>query len=399
MAMNGVAQTMFNCIKCEICGQKEKIVLPEVSARFLAAMYQLSKAHDVAHLVGDALNKSGVFENLPADLDENERAAIAKIKEKFDEQIFTAVYRYETINYELEQICKTLEEAEIPFILLKGSVIRKYYPEPWMRTSCDIDILVKKEDLDKASLCLTNNLQYLKEERATHDISFFSTNGVHIELHFDLVEEGRAKNANKILSGVWEQVVLSKGSNYCYEMHDAFFYFYHIAHMAKHLESGGCGVRPFIDLLILDNMDLADNNERNELLSKGALLQFANASRKLSKVWFIGDASDDISGQMQEFVLQGGSYGSVDNRVAAKKKHGKIRYLLSRIFIPWAKLKRYYPILEIAPILMPIMQIRRWFMLLNPNVRKMVKMELSANKNIQNTQLKDTQTLLKNIGL
>lgn len=169
--------------------------------------------------------------------------------------------------------------------------------------------------------------------------------------------------------------------------------------MAKHLESGGCGVRPFIDLLILDNMDNADNNERNELLSKGALLQFANASRKLSKVWFIGDASDDISGQMQEFVLQGGSYGSVDNRVAAKKKHGKIRYLLSRIFIPWAKLKRYYPILEKAPILMPIMQIRRWFMLLNPNVRKMVKMELAANKNIQNTQLKDTQTLLKNIGL
>ena len=78
MAMNGVAQTMFNCIKYEICGQKEKIVLPEISARFLTAMYQLSKAHDLAHLVGDALNKSGVFENLPADIDENERAAIAK---------------------------------------------------------------------------------------------------------------------------------------------------------------------------------------------------------------------------------------------------------------------------------------------------------------------------------
>ena len=87
--MENVAQTMFNCIKYEICGQGEKVVLPEVSARFLAEIYQLSKAHDVAHLVGDALNKSGVFENLPADLDENERAAIAKVKEKFDEQIFT----------------------------------------------------------------------------------------------------------------------------------------------------------------------------------------------------------------------------------------------------------------------------------------------------------------------
>jgi len=87
MAMENVTKTVIDCIKYEICGQQEKIVLPEVSARFLIEVYKLSKAHDVAHLVGDALNKSGVFENLPADLDENERAAIAKVKEKFDEQI------------------------------------------------------------------------------------------------------------------------------------------------------------------------------------------------------------------------------------------------------------------------------------------------------------------------
>ena len=60
--MGNAALTVIDCIRFEICGQKEKIVLPEISARFLAEIYQLSKAHDVAHLVGDALNKSGVFE-------------------------------------------------------------------------------------------------------------------------------------------------------------------------------------------------------------------------------------------------------------------------------------------------------------------------------------------------
>ena len=163
--MNGVTQTMFNCIKYEICRQIEKIVLPEVSVRFLSELYRLSKAHDVAHLVGDALNKSGVFENLPADLDENERAAISKVKEKFDEQIFTAVYRYENINYELERLKETLEEAKIPFIPLKGSVIRKYYPEPWMRTSCDIDILVREEDLNLAVRTLCDSLKYTSGEK------------------------------------------------------------------------------------------------------------------------------------------------------------------------------------------------------------------------------------------
>ena len=81
--MESVIQTMINCIADEVCGQNEKIVLPEVSARFLIEVYKLSKAHDVAHLVGDTLNKSGVFENLHVDIDENEQAAIAKVKEKF----------------------------------------------------------------------------------------------------------------------------------------------------------------------------------------------------------------------------------------------------------------------------------------------------------------------------
>ena len=38
-----------------------------------------------------------------------------------------------------------IKKVQIPFLPLKGSVIRQYYPEPWMRTSCDIDILVDFE--------------------------------------------------------------------------------------------------------------------------------------------------------------------------------------------------------------------------------------------------------------
>lgn len=48
--------------------------------QFLSDLYKLSKAYDVARLVGDALNKSGVFKNLPDDMDANELAAIVKTK-------------------------------------------------------------------------------------------------------------------------------------------------------------------------------------------------------------------------------------------------------------------------------------------------------------------------------
>ena len=44
--------------------------------------------------------------------------------------------------------------------------------------------------------------------------------------------------------------------------------------MAKHFESGGCGIRPFIDLLLLDALPAANEQERAALLKDGGLLIF-----------------------------------------------------------------------------------------------------------------------------
>ena len=55
-------------------------------------------------------------------------------------------------------------------------------------------------------------------------------------------------------------------------------YFYHIAHMAKHLQQGGCGIRTFIDLWILDNLPTIDTLKRNDLLKSGGLLQFSQSA-------------------------------------------------------------------------------------------------------------------------
>ena len=49
-----------------------------------------------------------------------------------------AIIREHTYN----SICSALNRESIAYIPLKGSVIKDLYPESWMRTSCDIDILV-----------------------------------------------------------------------------------------------------------------------------------------------------------------------------------------------------------------------------------------------------------------
>ena len=79
---------MMTLIASEVCGKAIDPSQNPFSDEELAALYKLSKAHDLAHLVGDALIKNKLISN-------------AEIKSKFEKQLMTAVYRYEQINYEL----------------------------------------------------------------------------------------------------------------------------------------------------------------------------------------------------------------------------------------------------------------------------------------------------------
>ena len=171
--------------------------------------------------------------------------------------------------------------------------------------------------------------------------------------------------------------------------------------MEKHFECGGCGIRPFIDLWLIENRGNGDLSQYRSLLDQGNLFCFAQAVVKLSHVWLGNDVPDVISERLEKFILQGGTYGSAMNRVALhqKTRGGKYSYIISRVFAPYEKLKSYYPILEKHRWLMPVMQIRRWFMLLSPDVVRMAKSELEANKHLAQYDVDDATQLLVDIGI
>ena len=402
--MESTVQTILNCIKYEICGdegqkERKKVVLSEGSVRFLTELYKFSKAHDVAHLVGDALSKCGAFNNLPDTIEENECATIEKIKAKFDEQVFTAVYRYENINYELGQIKHTFNEAKIPFIPLKGSVIRKFYPEPWMRTSCDIDILVKESDVDNASKILAERLQYTIDEKWQHDISLFSSSDIHVELHFKLIDTG-FKQVDGLIdilnSGEIEPV---SGYEYC--MSNELFLLYHIYHMAKHFVHGGCGIKPFIDLWVIQNKIGYDEEKAEKLMKENDLLLFYNHAMELMAVWFEGKPHNSVTQEMENYILQGGVYGTLEQKLAMSqnKKGGKFRHLLSKIFLSYEQMKVYYPSVKKCPILFPFYQVRRWVRILFCGGRKTAMNEIKANQKLSDEKKQIAKKMIDELGL
>ena len=312
----------------------------------LPLLYALAQRHDLAHLITGALEKAGWLGN-------------DEVSQKFKKVRYAAVYRYEQIRYELETLCREFGDAGISYMPLKGAVLRDWYPEPWMRTSCDIDVLVKPEDLEQATRVLTERLGYQKHIEGTHDVAFFAPGGLHVELHYDTVEENRAVRAGDVLCNVWKSSSTADGT--CYRMSDAMFYFYHIAHMAKHVEVGGCGVRTFMDLWVLNHRVTADTGARRRLLEQGGLVPFAEAAERLSEYWFSDGEADELCLLLEKFILYGGVYGNVDTLTAVQqnRKGGRFRYLFGLVFPRYRHLKYQYPVLQQQPWLYPFCLLHR----------------------------------------
>ena len=382
--MDDLIQTMMHLIRCEITQQPFPATDREgLSEDALTELYRLSKAHDLAHLVGAALDENHWLpDGLP-------------VTEQFRKQAMLAAYRHEQLSYELGQIERVLEEAKLPFIPLKGAVLRQYYPQPWMRTSGDVDILVHEADLDRALGALTDALSYRSEGRGGHDVVLWAPSGVRVELHFNLIEERMSPQAERLLRDVWDHAQAEPESAR-YGLTDAFFYYYHIAHMAKHFARSGCGVRPLIDLWVLRHRQSYDAEQRERLLAESGLSTFEKAAARLSEVWFSDAEPDELTGTMQQFILRGGVYGSAENRASTQTKK---KYLRSRIFLPYSVLKEQYPVLRKHKWLLPLMQARRWFRLLFKGKWGQLKKEAKANDAVDEASRLKTADMMQQLGL
>lgn len=384
-----VSTMMLSLSRAALRGE-ESTLLPQ-NEQQLAELYAMADRHDIAHLVSLALYRAGCLDPTKG------------VGAKFQKAQMLALYRYEHQRVALESVCDVLEEEGIDHMPLKGAVLRSLYPEPWMRTSSDIDILIKQEDVSRAEELLGQRLGYeAPTDRTGHDVSFYSPSGVHVELHFDLVEEqDTSEAAVALLREVWSHTVPLEGYRYRRAMTDGMFYFYHIAHMAKHVAYSACGVRNFIDLWLLDEQSELHEQERQQLLSRTGLDTFAGIASRLSRAWFSGEKLDATGQELADYVLYGASFGTENDYVTVRnmKKQGKLRYMLSRIFMPYDQLVTLYPSLKGRRYLTFFYQLHRLICgLFKGKWRAGVK-ELKTNSQISDRQISEMTGLFERLGL
>ncbi len=327
-------------------GMPDEAFKKQLTPEVILSLYELSKSHDLAHIVSGALYKYGVMTE--------------KTASQFNKEEMLSLYRYERMKATYCEITDILEGKKIIYIPLKGSVIRPYYPKESMRTSCDIDILVHEEDLEAATDALVKK-GYLFEERHYHDISLYSPSRVHLELHFSILEN--KDNIDTVLKDVWSYAVPDE--NCRYKFTDPFFVFHFFAHIYYHFLSGGCGIRSLMDVWIIAHRMGLNYIVAKELLEKAGILRFAEGINDLAESCFSGREWDKRSEVLLHYIMNGGVYGTVRNRIAGKKRHnGTLIYLFKRVFMPYSSMVTVFPILKKAPVLLPFFWIVRVFRML-----------------------------------
>lgn len=306
-------------------------------------LYNAAGIHDLIHIVGAFLYKNGYL------------SEGGEIAEKFNDAQALAMYRYQMIIFEQARLCECLEKNGIHFMPLKGAVLRDFYPEPWLRTSCDIDVLIHEEDLPAAINVMKTQLGYSSDEKkGSHDVSLFSDIGLHVELHYTLYE-------NMNIDEIWELSHLKEGTQHHHLMSNEIFYCHQIAHIAKHFSNSGCGIRLFLDIWLLNKKIQYDRKELSRVLSYGSLETFAEAVEKLVDVWFNGKQADALIKDMEDYIFNSGLYGNLTNNVMINqhRKGGKFKYALNRIFPPLKSMAYYYPSLHKYKFLLPFCYVAR----------------------------------------
>ena len=385
--MKKEVNTLFALLKSAVLGKELDELSKQDASEKADLLYEMARHHDLAHLVDYAYKTNGI--SIP-----DETVAF-----KFLKQQAMSVMRYETLNVELERICDLLENEKIPFVPLKGAVIRNLYPQGWMRTSCDIDILVHEENLGRVEKALCEKLGYTSRgERAYHDISLYSDTGVHLELHFNIKEN--MNNIDRLLEKVWDYASPKKDGGYEYVLTNEFLMFQHIAHMSFHVVFGGCGIKAYMDLVLLRQKVSFDEKVLFKMLEGWGIKTFYDVSVRLSKAWFEDGEHDETTLLLQKYLLGGGTYGTVKNYIAvASSRGGKFSYLLKRVFMPYDLLCTKYPNLKDKPYLLPYYQVRRWLRIVISGRIKDTSKEFSAGSDITDENARDVKKLFDSIGL
>ena len=319
----------------------------------LDALYTFESDQSVANMAYEALQKLGYPEE--------------QLK-KFQDDYKLNMLREARFELAGQQVFDALEKAEIPFIPLKGAVLKNLYPNPALRNFTDYDLYIgdKLSEVEKVML----ELGYDYDHDTENDMDFVKKPSLHFEMHHSLFTS--AYDFDGYFNEPFEKTYLKEGKKYFHLYRNEDFLVHVLAHLYKHFTDGGCGIKQFMDMYVLTKkLELDMDYIHNELEIIG-LNGFLETVIRLNAFLFDGEKPDDNLLEIADYVFNCGTFGSVKNNMAleyaqdnedAKKHFGlyKMKYFANRWQLSFSGMKKQYPILGKLPFLLPFCYFHKLF--------------------------------------
>lgn len=339
-----------------------------------------------------------VFETINHDL----------VSKDFSNKLKKVFYDYVSLDAKQLEAIKTinqiLNDHKIDHIFLKGSMLKNIYRESYLRAMGDIDILVRKDQLDMVYQAFTKQDIKLTQKSIQHD-SYLIYNQIVIEIHPTLYKDFNI-DYEKLMNHAWNYTYLEK--QYQYKLNVEFEIIYLLYHLAKHMDSSGIGIRSVLDIGIYlkhyeKSIDFTLLESYLDLINmKTFYLNMVDLNKKLFHFNFQEelDQSFEIDHQLfNELVLylvQSGIHGHnelfnpFEYRIAKEelKKGSKLKFILRLIFPKYEDMRVMYPFIEKVKILILV----AWFIRI---IKLIFKKTKSSFKKLKKLKVKKEDIDLK----
>ncbi len=304
-----------------------------------------------------SLAKRNNVQNIMYNVCANDEHLPDGIKERLIRNLKLEIFRDQSQMQEIEKIRSEFNKADIDFVLLKGSHLKKLYPSSEMRFMVDMDVLVKEKDMDKAKkIILSHGLK--QKMNNGKDIVFISEPCLTIELHKDLFAEGFI--FYDYYTDIWDKMSYLGEHEYTMTYND--IYIYVLAHMCEHYLDGSSCFRPCMDIYLMLKKYNLDREYIEEEFRKLGIETFAENIKNLCIYMFENGDGDETLDMMENYVVLG---PPVKNALSAahnaQKSESKLSRMIHTAFPGYRHMKKRYPVISKLPFLLPLMWLLRIF--------------------------------------
>lgn len=311
---------------------------------------------------------------------------------------------------DFETLSKAFSEHGIVHMPVKGYYLRQLYPLPELRTYGDIDILIHETDRQKVHT-LMQSLGYAVDHDWEPTYSY-RKDAEFYEIHTNLMDgnlDGRA-DLQAYFSSAWEYTEPDNGLRVKPSLD--FHLIYTICHLAKHLYSGGAGLRMYLDVaLYIQRFDRILNWEKiTDEFTTLHLYDFFCTVMNACRVWFgveticpLPEPETETMDKLLAYTLDSDLFGHSRNhaviqlRNTAEEKPSKIQLIRKMLFPSASEISARYTFLKRSPWLLPI----AWIIRIFANLKR-IPQQIRAIRSVYTTDSADVDSygvFMQKLGL